>query len=400
MKNVHLTFERAVEAATGEKQLNVQEKEHAENCSLCQGRIKAAQSTDKALMDSKKLVPFVDSSRILDMADKVFEQETAKQTVSAYKLLAVAASLVLIVATVAFFTGKESSKIEKPVIKTAKVKEEQKQETVEEKVNRFPVGVMKIAKGSVLKGERCELEALSESEITVESESYFIVEKGRVKFSVTKGEDFMVKLNGNALVRVLGTVFTVEVKGKNSSVQVSEGLVELIDLDRGVSKHLAKGQSGTVNPVVRKMVKKVPVKKAVTVNEPEIVKEERPTEKIVVNYKPGKQFKLSSGPEMRKAEINDLEFSLKFSDNPANELNQLFVLYAEEKRFGSILNYWRSEKSAIRSEKNPNLKRMHYHACKASIELNVYNKVCAEYKETYQDGPFPSGMDYHLKMTQ
>ena len=404
MKRAHLTFERAVEAATGENPLNSLEKEHVDNCSLCQGRIKAAQCTDKALLDPKKIVPLIDSNKIMDIADKIFEQETSqKNSISVFKLIAVAASLILIVAAVAFFAGKSSSKMEKPVKKTAEIKKEKKKEPVPEKVDKFPIGVMKITKGSVFKGERCELKALSNSKITVESESYFVVEKGQVKFSVTKGDDFMVKLNGNALVRVLGTVFTVEVRGKRSSVNVSEGLVELIDLDRGTSKQLVKGQSGVVNPTVRKIVKKTPLKKSTPVKKIEVAKvaqAEKPVEKKVEKKKIVGKFKFSNDPEMIKAEIEDLEFSLKFSDNPVKELHQLFILYSKARRFGSTLNYWRSKGSIIRSENNPNLKEMHYHACKAAIELNVYNKICAEYKKTYSEGPFPSGMDYHLRMTQ
>ncbi len=400
MKNAHLTFERVIEAATGEKPLNSLEKEHVDNCSLCQGRINAALSTDKVLKDSEKVVPLIDRDRIIEMADKVFDQETLqKKTLSVYRIIAVAASLIIIVATVAFFAGKESPKPVKTPEKTAQIKKEQKKGQVQEKVGKFPVGVMKIAEGSVFKGERCELKALAESKITVESESYFIVEKGKVKFSVTKGEDFMVKLNGNALVRVLGTVFTVEVKGKDSSVNVSEGLVELIDLGRGTSQHLAKGQSGMVRPVVRKLVKKAPGKKMESVKRTEVPEVTR-VEKKVEKNKVKRKFKFSNDPEMIKAEINDLEFALKFSDDPLNELHQLFILYSKSGRFGSTLNFWRTKKNIIRTKENPYLKKMHFHACRASIELNVYNRICSEYKEDYPDGPFPRDMDHHLKMTE
>ena len=406
MKKLHLTFERVIEATTGEKPLNSLEKDHVDSCSLCQGRIKAAESTDEALSNSKKAVSFIDSNKIMDIADKVFDQETSKQSLSIYKILAVAASFVLILAVFAFSGGFFSSETEKPVKKTAEMeKKEKKQkkqkESVLKKADRLPIGVMKIAEGSVFQGERCELRALAESKITVESENYFIVEKGRVEFSVTKGENFMVKLNGSALVRVLGTVFTVEVKGKVSSVEVSEGLVEMIDLDRGTSQHLSKGESGTVKSLVRKKIRTASVKvrpvKNIVVKK--IAEVKAPLEKVEKKKKPAK-FKFSNDPEMLQAEIADLETSLKFSDTPLVELHQLFKLYTKSSRFGSILNYWRSKGSIIRSKNNLNLKEMHYSACKASIELNVYNKICGEFKESYPDGPFPSGMEYHLKMTQ
>lgn len=407
MKNVHLTFERAVEAATGEKPLNAHEKEHVSICFLCQGRIRAADSTDEVLMNSKKVVPFIDSNKILEMADKVFEQETSpEKSFPVYKIFAVAASLILIIAAVAFFAERESSKIEKPVKKTAKIDKERAKEPEKKAVDKLPVGVMQIAEGSVFQGERCELKALSKSKVTVESESYFIVEKGKVQFSVTKGEDFMVKLNGHGLVRVLGTVFTVDVKEKESSVEVSEGLVELIDLGRGTSKQLAVGQSGVVRKIVRKIaqktpVKKVkPVKKVVKKNIEETIEVVKQTEVKKEKKKAAAKFKFSNDQEMIKAEINDLEFSLKFSETPVKELYQLFILYSKAKRFGAILNFWRSKSSIIKADNNLNLKVMHFHACKASIGLNVYNKICSEYKTSYPDGPFPSGMDYHLKMTQ
>jgi len=124
MKNAHLTFERVIEAATGEKPLNSLEKEHVDNCSLCQGRINAALSTDKVLKDSEKVVPLIDRDRIIEMADKVFDQETLqKKTLSVYRIIAVAASLIIIVATVAFFAGKESPKPVKTPEKTARKKD-------------------------------------------------------------------------------------------------------------------------------------------------------------------------------------------------------------------------------------------------------------------------------------
>jgi len=405
MKNEHILFIRVVEAATGEKPLNKREKEHVQNCSLCQGRLRAAELTDGALADSQKVLPLIDSDKILQMADKVFEKETSQSSMSPImKILAVAASFALIIFIAAYAGGFFSSEVETPLQKTAKVKENKvKEEDRKIKPDKLPIGIMKIAAGSVFKGERCELKALADSKVIVESNTYFIVEKGRVEFSVTKGEDFMVKLNDSGLVRVLGTVFTVEVNKKESSVSVSEGLVELIDLGRGISKHLAQGESGIVRSLLVKRIVskpkniKKPLLKKVVVKK---VAEVKPTIEKVQQKKSPKKFKFSNDPEMIQAEIRDLEISLKFSDTPLKELHQLFKLYTKSSRYGSILNYWRSKGSIIRSKSNPDLKEMHYHACKASIKLNVYNKVCAEFKESYPDGSFPSGMDYHLKMTQ
>ena len=400
MKNEHLSFERVVEATTGEKPLNSAEKDHVKNCSLCQGRLQAAELTDQAIADSKKVLPLIDSDKIQQMADKVFEKETSQSSMSPImKILAVAASFALLLFIATYAGGFFSTEVEAPLQKTAKVKENKVEKEKIEKIEaeKLPIGVMKIAAGSVFKGERCELKALADSKVVVESSTYFIVEKGRVEFSVTKGEDFMVKLNDSGLVRVLGTVFTVEVSEKESSVNVSEGLVELIDLRRGTSKHLAQGESGVVRSLIKQIVKKPkPVKK---VEVRKIAEVEKPVEEVKTKKKPNK-FKFSNDPEMIQAEIGDLETSLEFSDTPLKELRQLFKLYTKSSRYGSTLNYWRSKGSVIRSKSNPDLKEMHFHACKASIELNVYNKVCAEFKESYPDGPFPSGMDYHLKMTQ
>lgn len=402
MKTQHLSFERVVEAATGEKPLNKIEKEHAESCSLCQGRFRVAEFTDHAIADSKKVLPLIDSDKILQMADKVFEKETSQNSMTpVMKILAVAASFALMIFIAAFAGGFFRSEVKVPAQKTAEVKEviESKVKKEERKIkqDKFPIGVMKIAAGSVLKGERCELKALADSKVIVESTTYFVVEKGRVEFSVTNGEGFMVKLKDSGLVRVLGTVFTVEVNKRESSVSVSEGLVELVDLERGTSKQLAQGESGVVRPVTKSVLKNPgPVKKIAI---KKIAEVEKPVEKVQQKKSP-KKFKFSNDPEMIQAEIIDLETSLKFSDVPLKELHQLFKLYTKSRRFGSILNYWRSKGSIIRSESNPNLKEMHYHACKASIELNVYNKVCAEFKESYPEGSFPSGMDYHLKMSE
>ncbi|HQN72426.1 MAG TPA: FecR domain-containing protein [bacterium] len=396
----HLTFERIVEVSENPEIIRSEEKLHIENCPVCSKRLVAAGMIAPALKKTPEVDPLVDMSAVEMMADNVFDivssQENRKGGFSKRAVLAlsgVAALIIAVLSVVMSISENDDKKVEDTYAQKEVIQEKSGTDNSEvENVSEFQSSVIDIEKGSAIKRGKYEIAAKVPSRIVHEHENYYSVRKGVVEFKVQSGTDFMVNLNNVALVRVLGTVFTVSVEKTGCSVSVSEGLVEIIDLERGLSRSVAKGGSDTVSKVKRQ-----PVPETVTELSDTIVAEVKKdvSEKISLTD----IFSGSHNDEMTRVLINDLETALKFSDSPEIQLNELFGLYRHTGRWGSIIHQWNAKSDRVDTKNNPFLREMNFAACEASIKLYLYdNKVCKRYRQRFPEGPDPDGMEDHLKM--
>ncbi|HSW60394.1 MAG TPA: FecR domain-containing protein, partial [bacterium] len=344
----------------------------------------------------------VDMSAVEMVADSVFDivssQENKRGGFSKRAVLALSGVAALIIAVLSVVMSipesDDNKKVEDTYAQKEVIQENSGTDNSEaETVQEFQSSVIDIAKGSTIKSERYGITAKEPSRIVHEHENYYSVKKGVVEFKVQSGSDFMVNLNNVALVRVLGTVFTVSVDKTGCSVSVSEGLVEVIDLERGLSRSVAEGGSNTV----QKLKRQVTAQGSVT---------EMPDNKIA-EVKKDESGKISltdiidqsKDGEMINVLIKDLETALKFSPSPETQLNELFGLYRKIGRWGSIIHQWNSRSDRVDTKNNPFLKEMHFSACEASIKLYLYdNKVCKRYRQRFPEGPDPEGLEDHLKM--
>ena len=228
--------------------------------------------------------------------------------------------------------------------------------------------------------------------------------------------DFVVNLNDIGLVRVLGTSFTVNVRRNDVSVNVIEGLVEMIDIQKGDSIQLAKGQKHTVVkflPVKRNPVKVEDEQASgvvesldanLSVEMENLFQYEGRVDHNLIKRRTDpsatdRKYKFRKDANLMEAEIRDLEFLLRFSNAPVAQLQQLFILLSERGHYGSVIHYWRVYSEQINNDANPFLNEMHGYACEASIKLYLYdNGICRRYRDIYPDGPDPDGMEEHLNM--
>lgn len=83
--------------------------------------------------------------------------------------------------------------------------------------------------GEKFKNAVATIETVSDTYLESVSESEVKMNSGKAKFEVISGNDFRINVSDKFLVRVLGTVFTLEYNGSDFKVDVSEGLVEIIN---------------------------------------------------------------------------------------------------------------------------------------------------------------------------
>ena len=408
MRSNHLSLEKIIEASENIGVLTQEEQVHIQECKLCSGRLLAADMMGTALKKGAQTDHIIDFNAVDSISDKVFDMipvdNKKKQrnfSMNFLKAVSGIAAVFLIVFSVFSILKKEKTETAAVEENVSEKDSDTNDISVPEPVEsaEFKSTAIEMAQGSVITGEKYSITAKIKATIVHEHENYYSVKKGTVEFKVESGHDFMVNLNNIALVRVLGTIFTVKVENGKSSVSVTEGMVEIIDLERGVSKTLAAGESSLVNRMIRKTQNITQVDEVVAEIVPEIAPEtisepDEPQKKRPVKVYTGKEDK-----EMVFAMINDLETALKFSNSPLTELRELFGLYRKTGNWGPIMKFWRLKSETVDTKNNPHLKEMHFTACEASIKLNLYdNKVCKRYHARYPDGPDPEGMQDHLKM--
>jgi len=71
---------------------------------------------------------------------------------------------------------------------------------------------------------------------------HFIMKNGKVRIKVVKGNNTLLHINDEFLVRVLGTEFIVSAYNHHLDVSVIEGMVEVVHLGTGEIKTLTKDQ--------------------------------------------------------------------------------------------------------------------------------------------------------------
>ncbi|MGI6395426.1 MAG: FecR domain-containing protein [bacterium] len=400
MNTKHLTHERIVEISENREIATSLETLHLQSCLKCAKRLEIAGAIESALKKSGEVEPFLESSHIEEIAAGAFDSFLYLNEKNSYiKRIVIGFSAVaatILVVALPLIMGEKPVKEQGVEFaeKESETKLTEKEKLSEIKVEtEFKRVAFDIAKNSVIKGEKYNIVAKEPSTMVHEHENYYSVKKGVVEFKVQSGNEFMVNLGNVALVRVLGTVFTVSVNKKKCSVQVTEGLVEVIDLGRGLSHSVGKGERNIIEKTKSERVK---VAEERTEEREEKEKERvKPQEKISLK----ELFSDKESADMIYALIGDLETSLKFSDKPEIQLMELFPLYRKTGKWGSIIYQWNIKSDKIDTTSNKFLKEMHFAACEASIKLYLYdNGVCKRYKKRFPEGPDPVGMDDHLKM--
>lgn len=351
-------------------------------------------------------------SRVMDIADSVFDRMDRKRSVSLFLYrFAGAAAVVLIAMAIGFSAFFKDHDPAQDAEKSLAVADE---EVVDREEGETPVEDEKINKIISLQNG----ESLAESDFRIKSDgvsellqvaaTHFFLKKGGVSVDVRSGTDFVIEVEDLAIVRVLGTSFSLKTDGSRSLfVKVSEGLVEVVQRGDGSVSALSKGEElalGGYSPKIpAKRQPKVRVEPKPVVAEASKVEENVAAVTPAEIKKPSKYDSIAQldSEEMMRVTIRDLEQRLLASKSRTDDLSQLFELYSKRGDWGSIMNQWRRYYSEITSKNNSHRQQMHYFACEASIKLFLYgNGVCRKFRSFYPDAAGPEGLEDHLKYAE
>lgn len=351
---------------------------------------------------------------ILDIADSVFDRmnpETEIRTLPVFKIIG-SAAVVLIALAIGFsavFKNDDPLSGADRELAAAESSPESPDapETLveEENINK----IISLLDGQSFEDPDFRIKSTGGSELFQASRTRFSMKNGEVSIDVRSGTDFMVEVGDLALVRVLGTSFSLKTDGSKSLfVKVFEGLVEVVRKSDGSVRALARGEElafGEVQPQIpaRRQPKVVRREPGPVVNELPEVREKVAEPAPAEVRKPNKTGNIAQldGEELQRAAIRDLEEHLLVSKDKTEDLNQLFELYSKRGDWGSIMNQWRRYYSEITSKNNSHRQQMHFYACEASIKLFLYgNGVCRKYKSFYPDAAGPDGLKDHLKYAE
>lgn len=235
-KNLHINIDEVIALFDKNLELLPETVEHIEKCSVCSALIEKYSVTNAVLQSGRHVTSFPDMERINKIAERSFfilhegtnpEKEMSRTWQDLFRsffkpLVFTAAAASLIIAVYIGF--------DKPSQNGTMTAETEKNESE----NKLMPSEKIYEKGLRESGEKINLsiakiETLSQTQFNSISENEISMEKGKAKFDVVTGNDFRVTVSDRFLVRVLGTSFIIDNNAGTFSVNVLEGLVEIVD---------------------------------------------------------------------------------------------------------------------------------------------------------------------------
>ncbi len=341
--HTHLTDEELFALAEFRYELLESERDEFRNCSECMRRLADTHVLVSGMRESlSKGVPLPDEQRLSNMISNSFAELSS---VSAFlgktvKILsAVAAVLILVVVggyAVNTLTTDHSSRQSLDTVTSVA-------EPVPEKLRLFHSGVL-------LHDGRTNFTTLRACRLKKIDRNRYQLAEGSVQVAVKKGGDVEIQVKDKFLVRVLGTVFTVDVHEHAVDVTVSEGLVEVVDLHGGGVEQVSAGHAchmeyhseHHLNPAVSAAVAKV-------------LPRVRAAHSVKI---PSRQQKVSSLDAGRaalqegrvKEALLDFEKELKSGSDRDKALFEIIRIYEHKKGYVKVLDYLHRYSSIAESQ--------------------------------------------------
>ncbi|MCK5809133.1 FecR domain-containing protein [bacterium] len=240
----HLTEEELFALTEFRFELLSDAMQEVSQCESCMKQIAHLHIFDMHLRNvSTKAHGIPSPKRLEEMTDKAFSSittvsETASETDSQPKrsfipvLTSIAATLLVAIGLYHYMTPAHS--VEQKQIQTAGNKADN--------ILRLTQEDHLFAQDSVITEGVTTLTLLENSTIKKESDQHFIIKEGKVRFKVVSGNNTLIHINSEFLVRVLGTEFIVSAHNHHLDVSVIEGLVEVVHLGTGEIKTVAKDE--------------------------------------------------------------------------------------------------------------------------------------------------------------
>ncbi|MFO7734736.1 MAG: FecR domain-containing protein [bacterium] len=261
MKNRHLDKNEIVAMVSKEFDPLPETVEHLRECEECLEKLKRFRRFYDAVSMERVSEAHIPEDRLEDVAARSFSEIPVKDTHSSKSLtdrikeffsspipaLTLGAAAVAIFISVFAFTfmsnESEVEGTEKRVADRPLPEPSSKGTAPLINISETPAVA---AKGERFESEEVSLSFIKDTKIMKKSERSFAVESGTVKVNVRKKGDFSIEIRNLFSVRVLGTIFTVDINSdKDFSVSVKEGRVEVVDLKRNSSHVLSANRHET-----------------------------------------------------------------------------------------------------------------------------------------------------------
>jgi len=454
---IHLTDQEIIALNDGSFNLLIKTKQHIKTCNFCQKGISIQQNSSNFLSDLCNVTPIsLSEKKLTSIADTSFSyinsdiKQKQSPSFSFFKFSLQGAALLLIVSFSVIMLS-DYFKVKQDIPQVAKVQKQQVPIKIRNSKSTQVVTVKKLTetlsaqfksfkKDRLIKIERSEIRVVGTSMLKKIDENNIAIKDGKIDVHVKKGSDFIVQVGKYYLVRVLGTKFTIHAEQDDVTVNVTEGLVELIDKRTNASFTLAKDMSKSIlaidknlkeetpsshhvklphqgrkskNSLIRsgamkgvkkkllreklkKIVQAVDVKKEVKL---EINNDQYDDQEVIVvenvgdfgMEKPVAPTELHLG---RKALLkNDFKNALahfrkelKSGSSKDKALFEIIRIMEKKKKFKTVLSKLRENTSIILS-KSLYKEEFLIKGCKAEVKLHDSDKIfCNEYIDTFPDG--------------
>lgn len=275
-KNLHITVEEAIALVNREFELLPETVKHLENCKECSNVIAKYLEIHFSLRTNEIEPDEAVLSRVAESSFAILQKELSGELSQSgisiknwfsglFRPLILTAGAAAI--AFAVYTGVNSLPEESE--DNRKAQNENENEKNDTKDNREIMTGLKKA-GSRIELAEATIEAIDDTVFVKVTDESVKMKKGKAKFDVVSGNDFRVDINESFLVRVLGTSFILNYNGKDLSVSVSDGLVEVVENKTGEITQLSAGMAQIFNNEKRVMKKSgvASIKRAVLKKQP------------------------------------------------------------------------------------------------------------------------------------
>jgi len=240
----HLKLEEIIALFDHNLELLPETLRHIENCDECSSRLKKYESMTNIISANRHISHFPDLEKIERISAASFsllhdipikeEIEESKGSlmqnlISWLKPLALTAGVALFALMI--YTNIEKDQTDTPVASVDDTVDSEVSPATEKDYEKVAVSIEPSLKneGDVIETERAKVVALAQTFIGFVSENEVTMKKGKAKFDIVRGNDFVVNVSDRFSVRVLGTSFILESNNEKFSIDVISGLVEVTD---------------------------------------------------------------------------------------------------------------------------------------------------------------------------
>lgn len=388
MKNrthFHLTDEETLALAAFRYELLSDTLQEVEQCEACMHAISNVHMLNVQLRDiSSKSHAVPTSDRLAAMTAVAFDAIEAEQSETeevTHKSSSFIPWLTAVAATVLFVVGVYHYSTPTSTVKQSRIAQ-------------LGTDILTLTKDAHLFAQDCiindgvtTLTVLKNATLHKKGEQKYAMSDGKVHVKVTKGNNTLIHINDEFLVRVLGTEFTIEAYNHALDVTVTEGMVEVVHLGTGEVRTLTKDQNCHYD---FKQIKKL-----LLIKQPPLIKQiPRRNHKLIA---PRLDKKLSTGTYLEQGrmalEKGDSKKALTLFTSALHQkgsadkaLFEIIRIYEGKKDYKAVLRYLTKYRAILKQYKTYR-EEFFVKGCNAQVGMKSGNlSFCNQYLQLFPEG--------------